>query len=371
MSIARSIVTLSVISVAMIAIFAVDARAALPGFSLISPSCGGVMNGADFRFIHESQSGWKNWPVKDKQVQKLKAFIGQLRNLSSLEIQEVLHSLSPQHPLREIIYLALYDHETWINYVHKISVIGEFETPLTEVLFSTIVNMPPDLKDELRARIHFLYPLAPEGTDLEMLGREAIFSGRRALEYLATLLVNPWGLSQRFSPGEGLEFYSNFIEDMKGFTQTKTRGRYSSAEILAVLKGIQGWMNQIEFSSKDRHLLVAGSLVEGRADLETSDLDLVGVERADSKLTFALFNSDRDSVKALLDLQNIVDSKFKTPAHLKISRTPLTPTQAAQLSPVMFEVTPDDIILLIYPPIEEIGKAVYIEEEPFVRFHIR
>jgi hypothetical protein len=139
------------------------------------------------------------------------------------------------------------------------------------------------------------------------------------------------------------EAYSNYLKVLKtSFFSMSSNGDYSVEVILDIAKEIQKVLREnipIE-GQKESYLMITGSLPNGRANLNSSDIDMIpsSIKLED------LYIEIQERLK-LKYLEQFPNASFEI--HSMFSST--TPVFASIVNPIMIKISSEAIELIVYP----------------------
>lgn len=250
------------------------------------------------------------------------------------------HRIHMNH--RFLMKLALYDPTTWDEYIDLISknlMRGDANTALLK-LPEQIQNMPTDLKERVIKKVGSLYKDAQK-IDTNWTGP------KRFLDGVMSFLIPPQqsikaSVDAGASPMKALDQYLKDVNDH--FLKGSSMGGYDAEALLSTGKIYQDFMHTHSATLPENFsVTITGSFSNGKANLATSDIDILV--------------SDHTFEKYYKDIDKIINDKLKEMGHsnsrLETHSTPETFSlyDLASVNPVTIKITKNAITLQVFPPI--------------------
>lgn len=242
-----------------------------------------------------------------------------------------------------IAKLSVFDEATWLDLFDHYIKNGDANGTLDYDILPLLVSMPLALRNKIDAKMREVYESASKDP-ISSGGDRILLSPKRAL---VTYLHHTSDAAEHFaamksrglSPIAALDSYMN---EIRSRLPACAKCQYNAAQVFEVARIIQSAANRAVAAGGDPNFefIMFGSLPNGRANIETSDLDLfAGTD--DQKIMMGRWHQDiRSAVEKI-----IPGSKLS----IGYPTGYITPQQASPRSPVQIRITASQIVIQVYP----------------------
>lgn len=237
---------------------------------------------------------------------------------------------------RLVLKLALYDEKTW---THMLSILDRIlirsAPTISKRLYPMIQSMPSDLKISLLNEIGKRYAKA-EKINTNYMGP------KRFLDALLSYFLPPVDILKNFVQGGAspLAAFDHYLILLRAsIVQPEGYEYYSANDILFAAEQYQK-----QLADPNDFIYLTGSFPNGKAKLETSDVDV-----------FISKNNQIEKAFLIIDRANneYFHSQGKVNSHLESHVTPTTFSleDLATINPLMILITQNEIKLMVFPAI--------------------
>lgn len=310
---------------------------------------------------YESVGSLENWYKSTRYASDYPAltrFIHSLHALPGDRRQNLLRAIY-EHPPRNseitwVLRLSLYEQHAWDQLFDGVMQRGDIDEVFMCSMSDAIRNMPEALSDHLLNRIGELYPKASKESAYRFPPKRSFDEFLRQRIPAREIIAN--AVKSGKTPVEALQEYAQRIRLVLG---KPPYGGYDAEDVIAVARIMQKEQRTLRedferwgYSKDKKTVLMFGSFpnfkahLENAEDLVASDIDIMG----GNLISVGRMQSQKVPAEIISYLKN------------KYSGTnpgirPHPPTQpqtfshlaAAEINPIVFEITPEEIRLLVYP----------------------
>lgn len=297
------------------------------------------------------ETTWLIKPEKNPRVEELVQSIIKLPESDMKYIQDLVLKYPSLHKnLKQVLLLATFHVETWELYFQNFSQKPEPYNTLFNALVPVLSKMPDGVRDIFYQKINRIYPeLSKKKWVLKFP-----FFGRAYLELSPKMAIDVFILhtfkgaetirSSFQRTGNALEALSAYFNGLRSkvFSGLEN-GNYSAEEVLESARSIQKVLREKYQPEEDEipEIILAGSFPNGRANLSSSDIDVM-INHPNIEL---LYKEMDTRVNGILRAKH---PNAKLEIHSMFSTT--TIVDAAVISPAFIRITPKRIELIVYKP---------------------
>lgn len=261
------------------------------------------------------------------------------QRMSFLNLLEGIRILDSE--LANAIALALFDSESWNHALTELMTRPQEDLRAMKTLAPIAKKAPQELRKNLALRIRLEYPKLSKVKYVRTLGlskRYLELAPKRSIDILINALSSAEHLSS-------FQDYSAYLKELRQtyFINGKN-GDYSASDVAEIGRIVQKHLRlwkTLNPGSAALEMLITGSVPNGRAVLDNTDLDAIP---SDFKLEAVYPAIQKDIheffLKRARETHIEVHSMFKT----------TTVVNAALINPIVLKVTEERVSLLIYPP---------------------
>ncbi len=305
------------------------------------------------RTIDMDYAGLKDagtWLANPAERPAIQRWVDALLSVSEAERRNLLAKIErnpPKDPhLRRVTELALYKESAWAEYYAEFSTAPQADRALFDAFTPIFANMPADLKKKLASSIRRDYPTLKKEKWVRTwtFRKKYLELGPKRAVDIAIRQLDPPAPFFQAGIREGKTasaVYGEYIALLRSkyFARGDTGG-YSVDDILAAARDAQIELRKLPPGKVPHSLVMAGSFPTGRANLATSDVDVIPSH-------FSI----EDGYPAIQERINAGLRKKYPKANLEVHSMFATVTEidAAIVSPIMVRVETDRIEILVYP----------------------
>ncbi len=235
----------------------------------------------------------------------------------------------------ELIRLALYDLPVWHSYLERLIQEGSSPEELKAVYLQLVRQMPEQLRSEVLEKIARIYPdlrTKKESDAKRLLKRIGWLQPKRAIDLALDFLL---------TEGEPIRDPTRVEHDPEGAFKryfeanhglVGISGQYEFAQVMAVVRKAQEVLQTI---APGGQIVLFGSFIAGRADLNNTDLDILAKGVGPQSLRARLHER----------VEGILKRRLK----ISIEDQGLTERAIGNYGPVLVRITAKNVELVVYP----------------------
>ncbi len=242
-----------------------------------------------------------------------------------------------------IAKLSVFDEATWMELFDYYIKNGDANGTLDYDILPLLVSMPISLRDKIDVKVREAYDSASKDP-ISSGGDRILLSPKRAL---VTYIHHTSDAAEHFSQMKmrgitPLAALDSYMDEIRSRLPNCSQCQYSAAQVFEVARIIQTAANKAVSAGGDPHyeFIMFGSVPNGRANIETSDLDLFAGSD-DQRIMMGRWHQDiRSAIEAIMP-----GSKLS----IGYPSGYITPQQASPRSPVQIRITAAGFELQVYP----------------------
>lgn len=300
----------------------------------------------------KKDSQWLAFPKGEPQIQRLVEELSSLSPSAQAELRGRIPKIKSKHrEYNKIVLLALYDKQTWFDFLDRAMKGPLLDDSLVNSLIPIVRTMPEELRADVLAKVTPRYSSLSKVNFTKFPFRLNLrLAPKRSIDALILHIIKPdeWFKQDIEITQNPLESYTRYLQFLRtDIFANSDRGNYSTPEIMTVAEAIQKVLQQKASHLKNPSITITGSFPNGRAKIADTDLD--------SRLS-------HQELHALLDeMSNTVNQAMKVypfPSHFTVEAMWATTTAhfAAQINPLFLRITPTEIQIEVYPAVRPLHK---------------
>ncbi|MFZ9521572.1 MAG: hypothetical protein ACO3A4_13940 [Silvanigrellaceae bacterium] len=296
------------------------------------------------------------------------------------ELSAKVKTLIGSEQAKQRVLRAVFDNEEWKRYVTTCAKDG-----LSSVNGYTELSLLPDeLRDEIVSTVKEFYSTASKG---DHSWKSTTVAPKRCLDMILSYAVNPLKIISTHPKVKTdiLAAYDSYLQVFREIVfPDGSRGNYNAKQVSDIAKIFQKFL-QDEKSKRpitsQYTIYMGGSYANGRANIESSDVDIITLDMSKNPVLAAhqMFSplSLTDAVRKRVridypptqkvDLKVQVDNLFFNMSSGPASEGPDMQSKFSRFMPVMIAIRADEIKLEVYDAFEERPpsmKAAFSESLP-------
>jgi hypothetical protein len=224
---------------------------------------------------------------------------------------------------------------------------GSYSFQITDEIVAEVSSYSPKMKSQWLSTLIKVYRQLPKDIDEDIQDEEIInVSPRRLADRIIFLLTRgDLFITNAIDKGRTpFQAYDDYLTYMSNLFEIKTP--YTAKEVWKILQLLQSKVKDIvgdeDYADRGSYYVLGGSFANGRANMESSDID-VGGQRPGRSAEAPELNSIKRTVSAIFKPLNP-----RSTLHLEYHR--VDEIFFALLQPVVFKITSRSIKFMIYPP---------------------
>lgn len=302
----------------------------------------------------------------DTLLTKLATASSQVAPEDRKKLSEKVHSMIGSEAAKQKVLRLVFDEQEWKRYVTLCAADG---LPRVDG-YTELGLLPEDIRDMLIASVKQDYADASKG---DHSWKSTKVAPKRCLDAILSYAVNPLKII-----GSHPEVKTNITAAYDAYLSVfrevifpdGSRGNYNAKQVLDVAKIFQKFL----IEEKEKRPIVSkytiymgGSYVNGRAKLESSDVDIITLDMSKNPILaahqmfspLALTQAVRERVKMdypedqKIDLKVQIDNLFFNLSSGPAAEGPDMQSKFSRFMPVMIAVTADEVRLEVFSAFEE------------------
>jgi len=281
-------------------------------------------------------------------------------------LSEKVHSMIGSEAAKQKVLRVVFDDQEWKRYVTLCATDG---LPKVDG-YTELSLLPDDIRDMLIVTVKEYYADASKG---DHSWKTTKVAPKRCLDAILSYAVNPLKTISSH-PDVKTDITAAYDSYLSVFRDVifpdGSRGNYNAKQVLDVARIFQKFL----IAEKEKRPIVSkytiymgGSYANGRAKLETSDVDIIALDLSRNPLLaahqmfspLALTDAVRERVKQdypsdqKIDLKVQIDNLFFTLSSGPAAEGPDMQSKFSRFMPVMIAITADEVRLEVFSAFEE------------------
>jgi len=282
------------------------------------------------------------------------------------ELADKVRSMIGSEQAKQRALRVVFDSTEWKRYVTQCATEG-----LPSVTGYTELSLLPDeLRDEIMSSVKTLYAGAGKG---DHSWKTTMVAPKRCLDAILSYAVNPLKIISTHEKVKTdiITAYDAYLQVFRDYIfPDKSRGNYTAKQVADVAKIFQKFLQDEKTKRpvvSEYTIYMGGSYANGRAKLESSDVDIITVDMSKNPVLaahqmfspLALTDAVRKRVRQdypasqTVDLKVQIDNLFFNLSSGPAAEGPDIQSKFSRFMPVMIAIRADEIKLEIFDVFEE------------------